>query len=467
MGYFRRIDATYTEAQPARQAARPAGSNEPETRVPTANPSPYGHMNNPSGWYRSYCLSLIFVVLVIAYIDRGIFGVILEPVKQEFGLSDLQLGVLTGPAFALFYALMGIPLARWADVGNRRTVVALCLAVWSGMTALGGMAQNFLTLFLTRIGVGVGEAGAVPPTHSLASNYYPPTQHGKVASILSFAALIGSFVGVILGGEVLKASTWRITLMVVGIPGLLLAVVVFASLREPRQITRVPRPGEIFDASSRAVMRKLLATKTYFQLLLTFATVSFFTLGMPAFAIPFFQRSFELEVNIATRSYGSAALVSTLIGTILAGIIVDRLARRDVAWKLRLPGLACLIAAPIMAAALLAPDYRLCLALYVVANTLVFMALPALYSAVYGVAHDSERSMAIALLGLVTNLIGLGVGPVLIGAASDWLQPQFGSDSLRYALAGSVLFLAWASLHMLKGVRTYRQDYVAGDAASD
>ena len=427
--------------------------------------APFGTMNNPTGWYRSYCLSLIFIVLVIAYVDRGIFGVVLEPVKQEFGLSDLQLGVLTGPAFALFYAIMGIPLARWADVGNRRTVVAVCMAIWSGMTALGGLAQSYLMLFLTRIGVGIGEAGAVPPTHSLASNYYPPSQHGKVASILSLAALIGSFAGVIVGGEVLKATNWRITLMVVGIPGLLFAVLAFLSLREPRQITRVPRLTEIFDAASRGVISQLVRTKTYFQLLLTFATVSFFTLGMPAFAIPFFQRSFELEVNIATRAYGSAALVSTLVGTILAGIIVDRLARRDVAWKLRLPGIACLIATPIMAAALLAQDYKTCIALYIVANTLVFMALPALYSAVYGVSPDTQRSMAIALLGLVTNLIGLGIGPVLIGGISDALNPAFGVDSLRYALVASVAFLGWASIHMLIGTRTYRQDYVGSDNA--
>lgn len=427
--------------------------------------APFGTMNNPTGWYRTYCLSLIFIVLVIAYVDRGIFGVVLEPVKKEFGLSDLQLGVLTGPAFALFYAIMGIPLARWADVGNRRSVVAVCMAIWSGMTALGGLAQSYLVLFLTRIGVGIGEAGAVPPTHSLASNYYPPSQHGKVASVLSLAALIGSFAGVIVGGEVLKATDWRITLMVVGIPGLLLAALVFATLREPRQITRVPRITEIFDATSRGVIRQLVATKTYFQLLLTFATVSFFTLGMPAFAIPFFQRSFELEVNIATRAYGSAALVSTLVGTILAGIIVDRLARRDVAWKLRLPGLACLAATPIMAAALLAQDYKTCVALYIVANTLVFMALPALYSAVYGVSPDTQRSMAIALLGLITNLIGLGIGPVLIGGISDALNPTFGVDSLRYALVASVFFLGWASVHMLIGTRSYRQDYVGGDVA--
>lgn len=427
----------------------------------------FGHMNNPAGWYRTYCLSLIFVVLVIAYVDRGIFGVVLDPIKHEFGLSDLSLGLLTGPAFAVFYAIMGIPLARWADVGNRKTVVTVCLVIWSGMTALGGLAQNYLMLFLTRIGVGIGEAGAVPPTHSLASNYYPPTQHGKVASVLSLAALIGSFAGVIVGGEVLKATDWRITLMVVGLPGLALGVLCFFTLREPREITRVPRPGEVFDAASRQVIKHLIATKTYFQLLLTFAIISFFTLGMPAFAIPFFQRSFELEVNIATRSYGSAALVSTVLGTILAGVIVDRLARRDVAWKLRLPGLACIVATPIMGAALLSPDYKTCLILYALANTLVFMALPALYSAVYGVAIDSERSMAIALLGLVTNLIGLGLGPVFIGGVSDMLNPSFGQDSLRYALASSVIFLGWASLHMLLGARTYRQDYVGNSEAAN
>ncbi|MDX1496182.1 MAG: MFS transporter [Salinisphaeraceae bacterium] len=420
----------------------------------------FGTMNNPTGWYRTYCLSLIFVVLVIAYVDRGIFGVVLEPVKNEFGLSDLSLGLLTGPAFAVFYAVMGIPLARWADVGNRKTVVSVCLVIWSGMTALGGLAQNFLTLFLTRIGVGIGEAGAVPPTHSLASNYYPPDKHGKVASVLSFAALIGSFAGVIAGGEILKATDWRITLMAVGIPGLILAVFCFLTLREPRELTRVPKPSEVFDAESRGVIKHLFKTPTYFQLLITFAVISFFTLGMPAFAIPFFQRSFDLEVNIATRSYGSAALVSTLLGTILAGIIVDRLAKRDVAWKLRMPGLACVVATPIMALALLAPDVKTCVILYAVANTLVFMALPALYSAVYGVAPDHQRGMAIALLGLVTNLIGLGLGPVFIGGLSDALNPMFGTDSLRYALVGSVLFLAWASVHMLIGSKTYRQDYV-------
>lgn len=433
--------------------------------MPTPNPSSHpaeesAEPRQPIGWYRAYCMSLIFIVLVVAYVDRGIFGVVLDPIKHEFGLSDLQLGLLTGPAFAVFYAVMGIPLARWADVGNRRTVVTVSLAIWSAMTALGGLAQNFASLFLTRIGVGIGEAGAVPPTHSLASNYYPPNQHGKVASLLSFAALLGSFAGVIVGGEVLKATNWRITLMVVGIPGLVLALITYFSLREPRTVTRVPRLTEILDASSRQVIRHLLATKTYFQLLLTFATISFFTLGMPSFAIPFFQRSFELEVNIATRSYGVAALISTIVGTILAGVIVDRLARRDVAWKLRLPGLACLLATPIMAAALLAPDYKLCLMLYIVANTLVFMALPALYSAVYGVAPDRERAMAIALLGLVTNLIGLGLGPVIIGGVSDLLNPAFGADSLRYALASSVVFLGWAALHMLQGAKTFRQDYV-------
>ena len=422
---------------------------------------PFGTLNNPTGWYRHYCLALIFIVLVIAYVDRGIFGVVLEPIKKEFGLSDLQLGFLTGPAFAVFYAVMGIPLARWADMGNRRVVVALCLAIWSAMTALGGLAQNFLTLFLTRVGVGIGEAGAVPPTHSLASGYYPAQHHGKVASLLSFAALLGSFAGVVVGGAVLAATDWRTTLMLVGLPGLVLAVITFLTLREPRSITRVPRPSEVFDAESRRIVTHLFNTPTYFQLVLAFLIISFFTLGMPAFLIPYFQRSFELDVSMATRYYGITALLSTVAGTIIAGVVVDRLARRDVAWKLRLPGILSLVAAPIMIAGLLSDDVKRCLLLYGIANMLVFVALPALYSTVYGISLNSERSMALAILGLITNLIGLGLGPVIIGGLSDLLAPQFGVDSLRYALAASVLFLAWAALHMLIGAKTLAQDAAA------
>lgn len=431
-----------------------------QSQQPSETHEIFGRMDNPSGWYRTYCLGLIFIVVLIAYVDRGIFGVVLEPIKLEFGLSDLQLGLLTGPAFALFYAIMGIPLARWADMGNRRIVITVCMAIWSAMTALGGLAQGFATLFLTRIGVGIGEAGATPPTHSLASNYYPPHQHGKVASVLSFATLLGTFAGIIAGGEILKATDWRITLMAVGIPGLFIAVLAFFTLREPREITRIPKPAEVFDAESRGVVMHLIRTKTYFQLILAFAVISMFTLGMTSFLIPFFQRSFGLEVEVVTRGYGGVALLSTLLGTILAGILVDRLAKKDIAWKLRLPGILCVIAAPIMGFGLLSPDFKTCLIMYGIANTLVFIALPALYSGVYGVALDSERAMALAILGLTTNLIGLGLGPVIIGALSDALTPTYGADALRYALASSVLFLGWAAAHMLIGAKTYAQDYV-------
>ena len=156
-----------------------------------------------------------------------------------------------------------------------------------------------------------------------------------------------------------------------------------------------------------------------------------------------------------------------MIGTILAGALVDRMARRDVAWKLRLPGILCLVAAPLMAVGLLATDEKTCLLFYGLANCLVFMALPALYSAVYGVSLDSERAMALAMLGLITNLIGLGLGPVVIGGLSDLLNPQFGIDSLRYALAASVIFLAWASLHMLLGAKTLAQDFVVKAKSAD
>jgi len=425
----------------------------------------FGNMTNPAGWYRHYCLALIFVVLVLNYVDRGILAVVLEDVKQEFQLNDLQLGLLSGPAFAVFYALMGIPFARWADMGNRRVVISFSLAVWSAMTALGGLAQNFLTLFLTRVGVGVGEAGAVPPTHSLASNYYPPEHHGKTASVLSFSVFVGSFLGLAGGGAILAATDWRTTLMAVGLPGVVVALIAFLTLKEPRQITKVPTPAEILNAESRAIIRGVLAKKTYLQLLISFAIVSFFSYGIASFAVPFFIRSFGVEIDIIGATYGGTAAASSVVGTLAAAFLVDRLARRDIRWMLRLPGYACLLAVPFVVASILSPSYQICLLFFFIGNTFVSMAIPALFASIYGIIHNNQRSMAIAVFGLAANLLGLGLGPVLIGAISDAITPTFGVEALRYTLAGSVLFLAWAAAHILIGSRSIQQDYVGNETA--
>lgn len=424
----------------------------------------FGEMNNPKGWYRHYCLLLIFFILVMNYIDRGIIAVVLESIKTDFELSDLQLGLLSGPAFAIFYALMGIPIARWSDMGNRKVVVSLSLAIWSAMTAIGGLAQNFTSLFISRIGVGVGEAGAVPPTHSLVSNYYPPQHHGKTASVLSFSVFVGTFVGLAGGGAILAATDWRTTLMAVGLPGVLLAALAFFTLREPRQRTRVPRLSEIFDAESRGIIRGLLAKKTYVQMLVSFAIVAFFSYGIASFAIPFFIRSFGVDIGRIGITYGGTAAGSSVLGTILAALLIDRLAKRDLAWMLRLPAIACFVAVPFVVFSLLAPTYELCLSLFFVGNTLIAMAMPAMYASLYGIVHHSQRAMALAVFGLVANLLGLGLGPVILGGVSDALTPAFGLESLRYTLVGSVVFLAWAATHVWIGSRTLKDDYVGNDS---
>lgn len=435
--------------------------------TPPAEPHPtFGTMTNPRGWYRHYCLGLIFVVLVLNYVDRGILAVVLESIKEDFQLNDLQLGLLSGPAFAVFYAIMGIPFARWADMGNRRIVISLSLAIWSAMTAFGGMAQSFGALFLTRVGVGVGEAGAVPPTHSLASNYYPPKHHGKTASVLSFSVFVGSFLGLAGGGAILAATDWRTTLMAVGLPGIAIALLAFFTLREPREITKVPGINEVFNAESRAIIRGVLAKKTYLQLLISFAIVSFFSYGIASFAVPFFIRSFGVDIGVIGATYGGTAAASSVVGTVSAALLVDRLAKRDKAWMLRLPGIACFVAVPFVLASILSPSYKLCLLFFFIGNSFVSMAIPALFASIYGIIHSSQRSMAIAVFGLAANLLGLGLGPVIIGAISDALTPTFGDEALRYTLAGSVLFLAWAATHILIGSRTINDDYVGNEPAT-
>ena len=432
----------------------------PHLEQPAVNePEPFDGLKLPTGVYRHYCMFLLFGVLVLAYADRGIIGVVIESVKQEFELSDLQLGLLTGPAFAIFYATFGIPLARWADIGNRRTVVSLALAIWSVMTALGGMASSFATLFLTRVGVGIGEAGGVAPSHSLGSNYYPPHQHGKVASVLSFAVFVGTLTGLAAGGFLNAQYGWRVTLYALGLPGLLFALLVWLTLSEPRPRTRVPRPSEIINDEFVATVKHLFHKPSFIQILLSFSIISFFASGLIGFSVPFYIRSFGLETDEIGAKLGLVHAASAVIGMAIAAISVDKLQVRHVKWLLAFPGFLCLAALPVFLGGFLAGSFHTSLGFLFVGLALLGIAQPAIFAAIYAVVKLENRSVGLALIGLFVNLLGMGIGPILIGAVSDWLRGPFGIESLRYSLAIFSVTVGWAALHLLLGARHIAMDY--------
>lgn len=411
-------------------------------------------------WYKHYSLFLLFLVLTFAYADRAILSVVIEGIKEDFGLSDSAIGMLSGPAFAVLYVLAGIPLARWTDVGDRRLVISVCLTIWSVMTALGGVAQNTVQLFLSRVGVGFGEAGASPPAHSLVASYYDEKHHGKAASILMFASFAGGVIGLVIGGQIMVAYGWRVSLLAMGIPGVILAGIVYLTLHEPRKEPRRPRFKELFDANTRQYLRALFAKPSYRHLFIGFAVVAFFSQGIGAFMVPYFLRSHGLDEAEVGALWGGAFVLSAIVGTILALILVDRLSKRNVSWLLRLPAVCGLLAWPFYVMVFIADSPSQAVVFGFVGNTLMAIMQPAAMAAVYGVIEDQARGLAIALLGLSSNLIGLGLGPVMVGVVSDVLAPSYGEESLRYSLAVFTVFLVWAATHCWLASKSIANDYV-------
>ena len=417
--------------------------------------------------YRRYALLILLLVYASSHVDRQILAILLEPIKRELVLSDTQLGFLSGIAFAIFYATLGIPIAMWADRSNRRNIIALALATWSGMTVLCGMAANFLQLALARIGVGVGEAGSSPPSHSMIADMYPPAERGTAMGVFAAGANLGLLIGFLVGGWVNQWYGWRMAFYVVGAPGLVLAVIVRLSLREPprgyaeglgprRQAA--PRLGE--------VVRFMLSTPSLRHLLTGITLTCFVGYGVILWLPAFLVRSHGLTSGtIGTLLAVFLGLIGGL-GTYGGGMLADRLARRDVRWNVWLVGIAILAAVPFGFTVYLAADTRLALAAFIVPAFVGGVFIGPSFAMNQGLVQVRMRSVASALLLFILNIIGLGFGPQTIGVVSDMLRPDYGDESLRYALLGVSLINVWAAFHYFMAGRTLRADLARAQAGA-
>ncbi|MFO1511074.1 MAG: MFS transporter [Steroidobacteraceae bacterium] len=293
--------------------------------------------------YSWYVLGVLTLVYLSNNIDRQILAVLINDIKAEFGVSDTQIGLLAGPAFAIFYTLLGIPIARWADHGNRRSIMALGLSVWSAMTALAGMAQSFAQLTLARIGVGVGEAAGTPPAHSLISDYFPPSSRGLALGIYASGQYLAGPIGVIGGAWIAAEYGWRAAFLVFGIPGLLLALLVRSTVREPMRGRMDAAPPAPMPAS-REALRVLFAKRSYFHLLFGGALHALSVYGLVIWIYVFMDRVHGLSMKEASIYIGLLSLIFGLLGVALGGWIVDRLSPKDARWFLWLPSLQAVIA---------------------------------------------------------------------------------------------------------------------------
>ncbi len=392
-------------------------------------------------------LWILLIVYIFNFLDRQIVNILAEPIKADLGLSDTELGLLAGPAFAVFYALLGIPIARYADREgtNRVRLIAAALAIWSAMTAVCGLAQNFVQLLFARIGVGVGEAGCTPAAHSLISDSVAPEKRSSAIAFYGLGVPIGSLLGLIIGGIVNDLYGWRIALMLVGAPGLLLALVVLFVMREPRHsrtAEAAATAAAVVPLSTGEAMREIFTSRAFIYILIASSVVAFLGYGKALWTISFFIRSHGLSTTEAGLSMAVVLGVAGVFGTWLGGKMADKFGTRDKRHILTFPAYGMALAAPVLFLGYFMEDWRVAVALLIIPTILNSAYYGPAYGCVQGLVRPQARAVAASIMLFGQNLIGLGFGPFLFGVLSDALQPFAGQESVRWVLYGA----AWLGL---------------------
>lgn len=454
-----------------------------------------------SSRYKAYVLLLLTGVYTFNFIDRQILVILQESIKGELGLSDTQLGLLTGLAFAAFYVVLGFPIARLADRTNRRNVVGLSLAVWSAMTAISGLVANYIQLLLARIGVGIGEAGGSPPAHSIISDYFPPEKRATALSIYSTGIYIGILVGYTLGGWIDANYGWRMAFFAMGIPGIIYALLILFTVKEPprggtdgqviehqkasskeiigifinilglvlaffaigaiiffvgawaitiflvliigvliyvfNKWSKMPPVDRSKPVSFWGVMRILFNQKTFVLLALGCGLHTYGNYGVGNFFAPFLIRVHGMEVAAVGALLGLAAGIGGIVGTFSGGFLGDYLGKKDVRWYLWVAVVAGVINFVPAAISFFASNTTLVIATHFLSSLLTALYLAPCIAVTHNLVDARMRALASAVLFFILNLIGLGTGPLFIGMLSDYFAADFGAESLRWAFTST------------------------------
>ncbi|MFT3727073.1 MAG: MFS transporter [Terricaulis sp.] len=457
--------------------------------------------------YRAYVLLALTVVYTFNFVDRSLIGVTQEPLKHDLGIDDFQLGLLGGPAFAILYTLMGVPIARIAERRSRIAIVSIGAAVWSLMTAACGFAGNYVQLFAARIGVGIGEAACTPPSHSVIGDYFPSGKRATALAIYALGIPIGTMIAAIGGGWLVEnghqffdwlaptfsalgvtnhlgnpdqVAGWRSVFLILGLPGLLAALLLQITVKEP------PRSGAATEAPSFGeTLKELMRKPSFWHIAMAGALVSFVGYGTSQFLVSYAVRNYGVSISQASGALGLVAGISVAIGTFAGGFISDAFQKRRPTIACWLPGLGLLVALPIYLRSFGAPDFEDSFKYLLIAPVFHYLYLGPMYAVTQSVVQPRMRATAIAILLLVVNLIGYGLGPPLVGALSDFLAGQELTPSgltieackgigehpaacgpamamgLRHAMMGAVAVLAWPMVHFFLAARTYLKDRVS------
>lgn len=408
--------------------------------------------------YASYVLALLFVVYVFNFIDRQVLAILLEAIKADLGASDTAMGVLSGFAFALFYTCAGIPIARWADRGSRRSIIALGLGAWSAMTAASGLARSFAELALARVGVGVGEAAGSPPAHSLIADYFPPERRATALSIYATGVYVGAMLAYLGGGFIVTHFDWRTAFLVVGLPGVPLAVLVRTTVRELPRGYSEPTPAHAAPVSIGEVVRYLAARPSFVALTAGASCAALGGYGMLAWGPAFLGRVHGMDSVAIGTWLGLSIGIAGSAGAYLGGVLADRMGVRDRRWYMWLPAAEIVAAVPFALGFLLLESRVAALACFVPFYFLANMYIGPMLSMTQGLVQLRMRATASAILLFALNIVGLGAGPFVVGALNDALGGRFGAEAIRYSLAAVAAMSLVAGWCFLRASRTLRED---------
>jgi len=397
-------------------------------------------------------LGLLTLGFLLNSLDRSIISVLLEPIGREFGATDTQLGLLTGPVFAVVYAIAGLPIAAWADGGRHRTVLVVGVLFWSAMTAACGLAPAFAWLLLARMGVAAGEAAGTPASHALIAGTYVPERRATALSVYAIGAPAGVALAGFLGGHGHELFGWRTTLMLAAVPGVVLAAAMLIVLEQPARLaSNVAAQG----LSWLQTVRAMWPMRPYRHLWIGSALHCIALFSASGFNTAFLMRSHGWSASVAGTLVGGLGIAGAF-GTFFGGWCADWLIRRhggDGVWNLRFAAMTTLLTAPFQCAAYLATDSAWVVLLLPFAGFLGNAFLGPTYAATQAFAPPAARSRAVAVLMLAMTLVGMGLGPLLVGATSDWLDEVAAVDSLRYALLLAPACNVWAAMHFTIAAR--------------
>lgn len=407
---------------------------------------------------RNYTLFMLVLIFASSHVDRQIIAVLAESIKLDLLLSDSQLGFLIGLSFALFYATLGIPIAFLADRKSRKNIITAAVIIWSFMTALSGLAANYLQLALARIGVGIGEAGSSPPSHSMISDLFPLEQRARAMGIFASGINLGILIGFLGGGWIDQLYGWRVAFFVVGIPGIILGIVFFFTVKEPpRSRGHQPHSGTMI-ANIVQCFRTMMSIPSQRHILIGCTIANFVGYGTLYWNGVYFRRILDLSPAETGMILALAGGVIGAFGNIFSGWITDKLGAHDRRYYVWTTALAKFIGIPLTVTFYLSDNIPLVFVIICIGGFLAGFSLPSSFAMTQSLMPPAQRALAASLLLFTINIIGLGLGPFCVGVLSDLLTPAYGEAGLRYALVSVSMLGIWGGYHYIRAGRTLRED---------